>query len=374
MRVLIAPQEFKGVLSAAQTAEALRRGISRARPDVELDVVQLADGGRGTVDALVGALGGEVQLSRVQGPLSRQVTARWAKLPDRTTAVMEMSAASGLTLLSPTERDPRRTCTFGSGQLIAAALDAGCKRIIMGLGGSATNDGGAGAARALGIQLLSAQGESVPPGGAALAQLARIDVSQRDPRLDQVELIIATDVRNALVGPNGASAVYGPQKGATAAMVTELDAALAHYASVVEQQLGMNLAHQPGTGAAGGLAYGLAVFARGRITSGFELLSRVLELDRRVESADVVVTGEGRFDGQTAQGKGPGAIGELARSKGKRAVLFAGVVGADVGNAHAPFDEIITVGREGLSVEELRKMTASRVEAAAETWAKSLHA
>jgi len=242
----------------------------------------------------------------------------------------------------------------------------------MGVGGSATNDGGAGAAQALGVRLLDEQGKLLSPGGAALARLARIELSERNPRLANTELIIATDVQNELLGPRGASAVYGPQKGATPEMVSELDAALAHYAEVVEQQLGLALAQTPGMGAAGGLAYGLAVFAHGTLVSGFELLSRVLELDRRVESADVVVTGEGRFDGQSLQGKGPGAIGELARSKGKHTVLFAGILGSDVSLAHSPFDEIVTVGREGQGIEELREQTASRVEAAAETWAKTL--
>lgn len=372
MRILISPQELKGTLTAAQAAGALRSALLRALPDTELDVAPLADGGPGTVDALVPALGGGFRTSRVADPLGRPVDARWGLVDNGRTAVMEMAAASGIVLLAPEERDPRRASTSGTGELLRAALDAGCERIIVGLGGSATNDGGAGAITTLGARLLDAEGRALPPGGAALARLARLDVSGLDPRLRRVELIIANDVLNPLLGPEGASAVYGPQKGADATAVTELDAALARFAAAVRSELGVDLAGKPGTGAAGGLAYGLAAVAGGRIVSGFDMIRTALDLDRRVARADVVLTAEGRFDRQTRQGKGPWRLAALAKEAGRRAVLFTGSVAPDADRAHTPFDEIVTIGGEGLSHEELRRTAGPRLEAAAEAWARAL--
>jgi glycerate kinase len=330
----------------------------------------LADGGPGTVDALVRALGGEYRTARVEDPLGRPVVARWGWLPDGT-AVVEMAAASGLSLLPPSERDPRRASTFGTGQLLLAAMDAGARRLTVGLGGSATNDGGAGAAAALGARFLDAEGRTLPPGGAALARLRRIDLAGRTPRLAGVELVLATDVTNPLLGPRGASAVYGPQKGASPEVVEALDAALANLSRVVREQLGQDLADQPGMGAAGGLAYGLATFAGGRLTPGFPLIADVLGLERRIQRADLVLTAEGRFDGQTGQGKGPDALARLALTKGKRTVLFAGSVGPDVDPAKSLFHEVVTVGREELPLEELRRQAAALLESAVGAWAAS---
>lgn len=338
-RWLVAPQEFKGTLTAAEAATALAEGLRRGAPGVELDVAPLADGGPGTVDALLTGLGGEWETRTVQGPLGAPVLATYGLLDSGRTAVIEMAAASGLSLLAPNERDPRRTSTAGTGELIRAALDRGCERLIVGLGGSATNDGGTGALAALGFRFLDAHGVPLPPGGAALMRLARVDASGRHPRLADVEVLVATDVTSPLLGPDGASRLFGPQKGADAHAVTELESALAHLAGVVAP----GLAQVPGAGAAGGFGYGLAALAGGKIVSGYELVARTLRLSERLATADVVLTGEGRFDRQTALGKGPGALAREARRLGKPTVMFAGIVTPDAGDGDCPFDEVVEV-------------------------------
>lgn len=338
-RWLVAPQEFKGTLTSAEAATALAEGLRRGAPGVELDVAPLADGGPGTVDALLTGLGGEWETRTVQGPLGAPVLATYGMLDSGRTAVIEMAAASGLSLLAPTERDPRRTSTAGTGELIRAALDRGCKRLIVGLGGSATNDGGTGALAALGFRFLDAHGVPLPPGGAALMRLARVDASGRHPRLADVEVLVATDVTSPLLGPEGASRLFGPQKGADAHAVAELESALAHLAEVVAP----GLAQVPGAGAAGGFGYGLAALAGGKIVSGYELVARTLRLSERLAAANVVLTGEGRFDRQTALGKGPGSLAREARRLGKPTVMFAGIVTPDARDGDSPFDEVVEV-------------------------------
>ncbi|HSP79444.1 MAG TPA: glycerate kinase, partial [Myxococcaceae bacterium] len=245
--------------------------------------------------------------------------------------------ASGLSLLTPEERDPRRASTYGTGELLRAALERGCERVILGLGGSATNDGGTGALTALGFRFLDAHGAPLPPGGAALRRLARVDASHRHPRLNEVELLVATDVTAPLLGPDGASLLFGPQKGADEAAVAELEAALTHFAQVVSPEQ----AWLPGAGAAGGFGYGLATLAGGKLVSGYGLVARTLRLPERLAVADAVLTGEGRFDRQTALGKGPGALAKEARALGRHTVMFAGIVAPDVDASTSPFDEVI---------------------------------
>ncbi len=326
MRILIAPQEFKGSLSAVEAAQAMAEGLGRALPGVELDLAPMADGGPGTVEALVSAAGGRRLTSTVAGPLGRPVEAAWGLVEEGPTAVIEMAAASGLVLLRPQERDARRAGTYGTGRLIAAALDAGCRRLIIGLGGSATNDGGAGMAQALGVRLNDAEGRDLPAGGAALARLARIDVSGLDKRLRHCRVLGATDVTNPLCGPHGASAVYGPQKGASPSDVEELDAALAHYAAVIERDLGKRVSEVPGAGAAGGAGAGLIAFLDAELRPGAELVAEAVGLERRIAAADLVVTGEGRLDAQTAYGKTVATVARLARRQGRRVVALAGRV------------------------------------------------
>jgi glycerate kinase len=336
-RWLVAPQEFKGTITAAEAAAALAEGLRQGAPGVELDVAPLADGGPGTVDALLAGVGGERVTCTVQGPLGTPVRATYGLLDSGRTAVIEMAAASGLTLLAPGERDPRRASTSGTGELMRAALERGCERLILGLGGSATNDGGTGALTALGFRFLDAQGAPLPPGGAALKRLARVETGGRHPRLAGVELLVATDVTSPLLGPDGASYLFGPQKGADEATVAELESALARFAEVVAP----GLAQTPGAGAAGGFGYGLLALAGGKIVSGYELVARTLRLSERLAAAQAVLTGEGRFDRQTAFGKGPGALAKEARALGKHTVMFAGAVAP--GTDSAPFDEVVEV-------------------------------
>ncbi len=326
MRILVAPQEYKGTLTAKAAAEAMAEGARRSFPGAEVDVVPLSDGGPGLVEAMVAAGGGHLLASRVHGPLGRLTEARWGMLPDGT-AVIEMAQAAGLALLAPEERDPRLTSTYGVGELILAALGGGARRIIVGLGGSATNDGGAGMAAALGARFLDAEGRELPLGGAALARLHRIDTSGMDSRLASLDVTAATDVTNPLCGPEGASLVYGPQKGASAEAAQELDAALRHYAEVVERDLGVRILDTPGAGAAGGLGAGLIAFLGARVRPGFEVVAEAVRLAERMREADVVVTGEGRLDGQTVYGKTVAGVARLAASAGVAVLVVPGALG-----------------------------------------------
>ncbi|ATB27790.1 glycerate kinase [Melittangium boletus] len=338
-RWLVAPQEFKGTLTATEAAAALADGLRQGAPGVELDVAPLADGGPGTVDALLAGVGGERVTRTVTGPLGQPVRATYGLLDAGNTAVIEMAAASGLSLLAPDARDARRASTHGTGELIRDALERGCRRIILGLGGSATTDGGTGALSALGWRFLDAQGAPLPPGGAALKRLARVESGSRHPGLDSVEFQVATDVTAPLLGPNGAAHLFGPQKGADAAAVDELEAALAHFAG----RLDSGLAQTPGAGAAGGFGYGLVALTRGRLISGYALVARTLRLAERLTSVEAVLTGEGRFDRQTALGKGPGALAKEAHALGKHTVMFAGRVAPDAESEGSPFDEVVEV-------------------------------
>jgi glycerate kinase len=335
MKIVLAPQALKGSLDAAAVGAAMADGVRIALPDAEVVMIPVADGGEGTVRALVAATGGQLSRSRVTGPLGAPVEAEWGLLgantaaPDERTAVIEMAAAAGLPLVPPERRDPRFTTTYGVGELMRAALDAGCARILIGIGGSATNDGGAGMAQALGARLLDAEGNDLPPGGAALARFARIDVSGMDPRLAQTAVRVASDVTNPLTGPEGASAVYGPQKGATLEMVVELDAALTQYAAILQRDLGVDVADIPGAGAAGGLGAGLLAFAHAELVPGARLVFEALRFDERIAGADLIFTAEGRLDAQTAYGKAVGAVAAAGQRQGVPVVALAGALAMD---------------------------------------------
>lgn len=367
MRVVIAPQEFKGSLTAAQAAVAMAEGVRRVLPKAELDLVPMADGGPGTVEAMVAARGGRLMRAPAHDPLGRPLEAAWGLL-DEETAVIEMAAAAGLSLLREEERDPRLTTTYGVGDLIRAALDAGCRRLIVGIGGSATNDGGAGLAQALGARLLDEKGGELPSGGAALARLARIDASGLDPRLRECRVLVASDVGNPLVGPEGASAVYGPQKGATPTMVEELDAALRRYAQVVERDLGLRVAQAPGAGAAGGLGAGLMAFLGAEMRSGFALVAEVVGLRERLQGAHLVLTGEGRLDAQTAYGKTALGVARLAK-EGGAPVVVAVVGGLGEGWRRAleeGIDAVVSIAPGPLTLAEAMADAATLVADAAE--------
>jgi glycerate kinase len=313
--------------------KAIAEGARRASPGAGIEEVPLADGGPGTVRAIIAGSGavpfgrqGELRNATVTGPMGDPVDAEWGLLADGT-AVIEMAAAAGLVLVPGRERDPRIASTYGVGELVRTALGAGCARIITGMGGSATNDGGAGMAQALGVRLLDAGGEELTRGGAALTRLARIDASGLDARLTGVEVIAATDVQNALCGPSGASIVYGPQKGASEEVALELDAALARYAAVIRRDLGVDVEGLPGAGAAGGLGAGMVAFLGAEIRSGIEIVARVVRLRERLARADVMITGEGRLDGQTGYGKAVAGALAIAAEAGVPAIIVPGTLG-----------------------------------------------
>lgn len=326
MRVVVAPQEFKGSLTAVEAARAIQRGVQAVFPDAEIDSAPVADGGPGTVEAIVHAARGRTSIARVDGPLGAPVDARWGRIDDGRSAVIEMAAASGLTLLRAEELDPRRASTFGTGQLIKHALDSGVERILIGVGGSATNDGGAGMAEALGAVLLDERGSRLPQGGAALADLASIEMDRFDARLSDVEVRVLCDVQNPLLGPEGASAVYGPQKGADAACVAQLDRALANFAAILERDLDARVADMPGAGAAGGLGAGLMALCGATLQSGFDAVSQAVRLKERVARADLVITGEGRLDTQSAYGKTVAGVALLADAANVPCLAVAGLV------------------------------------------------
>jgi glycerate kinase len=342
VKVLVAPDSFKGSLTAVAVAEAIERGVRAVFPEAEVVKVPIADGGEGTVEALVVATGGRVVESEVHGPLGDPVRARWGVLGDGATAAIEMAAASGLPLVPAGRRDPRVTTTRGTGELLRAALDAGLRRVVVGIGGSATNDGGAGMARALGIRFLDDGGRELPEGGAALARLARVELAGVDPRLAGVDLVVACDVDNPLTGPRGASAVYGPQKGATPAMVQELDAALGRFADVARAATGRDVALLPGAGAAGGLGAGLLFFTPARLRPGVEIVLETTGFDARVRDADLVITGEGRTDFQTAMGKAPVGVAAAAKRHGVPVICLSGGLGEGA-------DEVLALGIDALA-------------------------
>ena len=350
MRIIIAPQSLKGSLTAAEAGQAIARGVRVVYPEAEIDIVPVADGGEGTVQALVDATGGELVQQTVTGPLGKPVAAFFGLLGDGRTAAIEMAACAGLPLVPLNQRDPRFTTTFGVGELIVAALNRGCHHFIIGIGGSATNDGGAGMVQALGASLLTAKGTKIAQGGAALATLSSISLENIDPRLQQCKIEVASDVTNPLCGPLGASAVYGPQKGATPQMVIQLDAALAHYAQIIERDLGHSVKDVPGAGAAGGMGAGLIAFLHATLRPGAQIVLEAVRLEERVRTADLVITAEGQLDGQTAYGKSVGAVAGLAKRYGLPVLALAGGLGND-------YQSVYTLGIDAVVVLPSRPMT-----------------
>ena len=326
MKVVIAPDSFKESLSAPEVAAAIARGWVTVFPEAQLCLRPMADGGEGTVDALLAASGGQRRELTVRGPLGAPVKAHWGWL-DGDTAVIEMAAASGLHWVPREQRDATVTSSYGTGELIRAALDAGARRIILGLGGSATNDGGAGLLQALGVRLLDAHGQELAPGGAALAGLARLDLSGLDPRLAAVQVEVAADVDNPLCGPHGASAIFGPQKGASPEQVALLDAALGRFGQVVAAELGEDFSTFPGVGAAGGLGFAAKALLHARFRPGVELVAELSGLAQALVGADLLITGEGRLDAQSLHGKTPVGVARLARAAGVPVIALAGSLG-----------------------------------------------
>lgn len=331
MKIVIAPDSFKESLTSMEVASAIERGLRRVFPRARYVKVPMADGGEGTVQALVAATGGRLMKRTVTGPLGEPVQARFGVLGDGRTAVIEMAEASGLPLVPREQRNPLLTTTRGTGELLLAALGLGVREIIIGIGGSATNDGGAGMAQALGARLLDAQGEVLAGQGCGgmLAQVARIDASALHPGLARTRITVACDVDNPLCGKRGASRVFGPQKGASAEMVAQLDANLAHFARLLKRDLKRDVARLPGAGAAGGLGAGLMAFTRARLRSGIDIVIEATGLARELEGAALAVTGEGRVDFQTAFGKTPSGVAKLARRKRVPVVAIGGGLADD---------------------------------------------
>lgn len=362
MRVVIAPQEFKGSLTAVEAASAIQAGVASVAPNAVIDSAPMADGGPGTVDAIVHAAGGRTSIARVDGPLGDPVNARWGRIDDGRTAVIEMAAASGLSLLRREELDPRRASTHGTGQLIRHAFNAGVDRIVIGVGGSATNDGGAGMAEALGAVFLDDQGRRLAPGGAALAGLAAIHVDQLDARLGGVEMTVLCDVQNPLLGLEGASAIYGPQKGADPVCVAELDRALGNLAAMLERDLDARVADVAGAGAAGGLAAGLMAFCGATLESGFTAVSDAVHLAERIARADLVITGEGRLDTQSAYGKTVAGVAELATAANVPCLAVAGLIEGEAALPGLIDSEASTP--PGMPIEEAMARTGELIPAA----------
>ena len=327
MKIIIAPDSFKDSLSADGVAQAIAEGLAQVWPDAQLIQCPMADGGEGTVDSVLAACHGELRQQTVRGPLGGAVEARWGWLAASHTAIIEMAEASGLQLVPPGQRDACRTTTYGTGELIRAALDAGAQRIILAIGGSATNDGGAGAMQALGVQLFDAEDQALAPGGLALGQLARVSLEQLDPRLAQVRFDIAADVNNPLCGPHGASAIFGPQKGASPEQVQQLDAALGHFADHCAQVLPRDVRDEPGSGAAGGLGFAAKAFLGAQFRAGVDVVAELVGLDEAIRGAHLVITGEGRFDAQTLRGKTPFGVARIARQHNVPVIVIAGTLG-----------------------------------------------
>lgn len=367
MKILIAPDSFKESLTAKEVALCLEKGIKNILPDAETVIVPMADGGEGTVQSLVDATEGEIKLVEVMDPLFRPVPSFYGMLGDGKTAIIEMAAASGLMFLKPEERNPLVTSTFGTGQLIKNALDNGCTKLIIGIGGSATNDGGAGVFCALGGRLWDADGNDLLPGGGNLNRLAKIDTSGVDVRLQNCEILVACDVTNPLCGPNGASKVYGPQKGATTDMVMKLDENLSHYGKILEKHFIKEIINIPGAGAAGGLGAGLLAFFNARLIPGFEIVAQITNLATFINNCDLVFTGEGKIDFQTQFGKTPFGVAQMAQKAGKPVIAFAGSVGKDTEILYTKgFTCIMPVCSSPVTLQEAISGAAFQLEQAAE--------
>ncbi len=334
MKIVIAPNALKGCLTAAEAAEALARGVARIRPDIDIVQVPVADGGDGLADVLVNALHGVERTALVSGPLGDPVSTTFCHVPARRLAAIEMATASGLALLAKERLNPLLTTTLGTGELIKAALDLDIVHLIVGIGGSATNDGGIGMAAALGARFLDGNGQPVEPVGGALGMIERIDLSGLDPRLAAMRIEVICDVDNPLLGERGAAHVYGPQKGATPEQVRMLEAGLANLAAVIDRDLGLDVRDLPGAGAAGGLGAGLKAFLKAELRRGVDLVLDLVKLDERLRDADLALTAEGQIDVQTAFGKAPAGVAERARAHGVPCIAIAGSVGRGLDALH----------------------------------------
>lgn len=372
MKIVIAPDSFKGSCSTIGAAQNIEDGFRRIFPDVQAVKIPIADGGEGTVEAMVLGAGGTVHICTVTGPMGQSVDARYGILKDGT-GVVELAAASGLPLIPEGQRDPTRATTYGTGQVILEVLKAGCRRVIIGLGGSATNDAGVGLAQALGVSFLDANGKELPFGGEALANLHTIDLSGIHPLVQGAEFIIASDVDSPLCGPHGASHVFGPQKGADATTVQRLDDALAHYAHVLKEQLGQDILELPGAGAAGGTTASLVALFGAVIRPGIQVVLDAAHFDEHVQNADLVITGEGRIDSQSIHGKVPMGVGQRAHQFGVPVLAIVGDIGPGADACYNyGVDAILSTVNKAMTLQEAMEHSSELMVEAAERAARIL--
>ncbi|MBA7576297.1 Glycerate 2-kinase [subsurface metagenome] len=353
MKIVVAPDSFKGSLTAVEVSDAIGLGVREIFPEAEIVKIPMADGGDGTVQCLVNATGGEILKEKVTGPLGDEVLASYGILGDKKTAVIEMAEASGLTLVPENKRNPLITTTYGTGQLIKAALDQGCRKMIIGIGGSATNDGGAGMVQALGVKLLDRERKEIGFGGGELKKVFRIDTKYLDNRLSETKVLIASDVSNPLCGPKGASRIYGPQKGATPEITEELDKSLAHFAEVIKRDLNKDVKDVPGAGAAGGLGASLMAFLDAELRPGIEIIIEIVKLEQAIKDADLVITGEGKIDSQTIYGKAPIGVAKIAKKYSIPVIAVAAIISDDADIVHQyGIDTLIKISEPPMSLAE----------------------
>ena len=371
MKIVIAPDSFKESLTALEVAEAIEAGLKKVLPDAEYVKVPMADGGEGTVQSLVDATEGRLISAEVRAPLGNKVKAEFGLSGDGRTAIIEMAAASGLHLVPPEARNPLRTTSYGTGELILAALDEGVEKIIVGIGGSATNDGGAGMLQALGALLLDANKQPIGAGGGCLQDLAAIDLSGLDKRLAGVEIVVACDVDNPMCGEKGASAVFGPQKGATPEMVQALDSGLLHFAAIAARDLGLDIQSPAGAGAAGGMGGGVLLLPDARLQAGVKIVMEAVGLAEKVQDADLVITGEGRMDAQSVHGKTPIGVAHTAKAFGKPVIAIVGCLREDYEVVYAQgIDAVFPIIRQLGSLEEILQHGRDNLVSAAQNVAR----
>ena len=367
MKIVIAPQAFKGSLSALNVANAVQKGVRRIFPDAQILTCPVADGGDGTLETLVESSGGKIMETNVADPTGKPIVAQWGAMGDGNTAVIEMARTSGLALLTLEERDPLNATTYGLGEIIVSALNKGFRKFIVGIGGSATNDAGAGMAQALGIRLMDREGRNLVFGGAALQNLSVIDTSSIDQRVLESNFQIACDVNNPLTGPKGASAVYGPQKGATEENVRQLDSALGVFAEVTKRDLGKDISNLEGAGAAGGLGAGMIAFVEGHLRAGVDIVLDTVNLAEKLESADLVITGEGSIDFQTVYNKAPIGVARMAKARGIPTIGISGMLGKNYQIVHNHgIDAALSIANGPISLEESLQNAPSLISEAVE--------
>lgn len=367
MKIVIAPQAFKGSLSALNVAIAVQKGVRRIFPDAQILTCPVADGGDGTLETLVESSGGKIMETNVADPTGKPIVAQWGAMGDGNTAVIEMARTSGLALLTLEERDPLNATTYGLGEIIVSALNKGFRKFIVGIGGSATNDAGAGMAQALGIRLMDREGRNLVFGGAALQNLSVIDTSSIDQRVLESNFQIACDVNNPLTGPEGASAVYGPQKGATEENVRQLDSALGVFAEVTKRDLGKDISNLEGAGAAGGLGAGMIAFVEGHLRAGVDIVLDTVNLAEKLESADLVITGEGSIDFQTVYNKAPIGVARMAKARGIPTIGISGMLGKNYQIVHNHgIDAALSIANGPISLEESLQNAPSLISEAVE--------